>query len=363
MRPLEERASPLYSRDLYARGREMLDHAPMLRSRSFEETRAYLKASHDIDMELVGRPGYDTSVDVRLNALFLPAQWVAYLNYGAAARLRLSPDSSPWLTRDTERKRLPAVYWVHFSLQGSLQAVIRGQAFDGDEHRGIVLSPAGDKILHTSANNARLSLAVREEALNRHLAALLGFMPREPLEFAPAVGAATGHGRRLAGMLHWAAAESERGALLGHALVASRFEAFVLDALLLFQPHNYSEALRRVERRLAPRDVKRARDYIHQNLASPITLADLVDASGVPGRTLLQHFRDAHGVSPMRYVRDLRMQRVRGELASGTARCVADCALRWGFAHPGRFSIEYRRRFGESPSSTLARGRASWPAA
>ena len=57
----------------------MLEHTPMLRSRSFEETRAYLKRSHDIDMDLVGRPGYDTSVDVRLNALFLPAQWVAYL--------------------------------------------------------------------------------------------------------------------------------------------------------------------------------------------------------------------------------------------------------------------------------------------
>jgi AraC-like DNA-binding protein len=338
----------------------MLEHAPMLRSRSFEETRAYLKASHDIDMELVGRAGYDTSVDVRLNALFLPAQWVAYLQYGAAARLTLSPDSSPWLTRDTERKQRPAVYWVHFSLQGSLQAVIRGQAFDGDEHRGLVLSPTGDKILHTSANNARLSLAVREEALKRHLAAMLGYAPREPLEFAPTVGAASGHGRRLAGILHWAAAESERGAVLGHALVASRFEGFVLDALLLFQPHNYSEALRRVERRLAPRDVKRARDFIHEHLASPITLADLVEASGVPGRTLLQHFRDAHGVSPMRYVRDLRMQRVRAEFACGTVKCVAECALRWGFAHPGRFSIEYRRRFGESPSSTLAQARASW---
>ena len=335
----------------------------MLRSRSFEETRAYLKSSHDIDMDLVGRPGYDTSVDVRLNALFLPAQWVAYLQYGAAARLRLSSFSSPWLAREPGRNQLPAVYWVHFSLRGSLKAVIRGQAFEGDKHRGIVLSPVGDKVLHTSADNSRLSLAMREDALNRHLSALLGYSPREPLEFAPAVAAASGHGRRLAGILHWAAAESERGAVLGHALIAARFEGFVLDALLLFQPHNYSEALRRVERRLAPRDVKRARDFIHEHLASPITLVDLVEASGVPGRTLLKHFRDAHGISPMRYVRDRRMERVRGELASGSATCVADCALRWGFAHAGRFSIEYRRRFGESPSSTLARARASWRAA
>ena len=114
-----------------------------------------------------------------------------------------------------------------------------------------------------------------------------------------------------------------------------------------------------VERRLSPRDVRRARDYIHEHLASPITLADLVEASGVPGRTLLQHFRDAHGVSPMRYVRNLRMERVRSELAGASVGCVAGCALRWGFAHAGRFAIEYRRRFGESPSRTLARARAS----
>ena len=29
----------------------MLDHAPMLRSRNFEETRAYLARSHGIDMD------------------------------------------------------------------------------------------------------------------------------------------------------------------------------------------------------------------------------------------------------------------------------------------------------------------------
>lgn len=341
----------------------MLGHAPMLRSRCFEETRAYLERNHAIDMDLEGPAWQETPVDVRLNALFLPGHWVAYLKYGAAARLRLSPRSSPWLTREPERRQSPADYWVHFCLEGSVQAIIGGRVFDGDAHRGIVLSPPGDKTLRTSADNTRLSLAVRGEALNGHLTALLGEAPREALEFAPTVGAAAGHGRRLAGILYWAAAESERGAVLGHALVAARFEAFILDALLLFQPHNYSEALRRVERRLAPRDARRARDYIHEHLSAPITLADLVGVSGVPGRTLLKHFRDAHGVSPMRYVRELRMQRVRAELASGAAARVADCALRWGFAHPGRFSIDYRRRFGESPSSTLARARTSWPAA
>ena len=60
----------------------------------------------------------------------------------------------------------------------------------------------------------------------------------------------------------------------------------------------------------------------------------------------------------MRYARNLRMQRVREMLENGQAREVTEAALRWGFAHAGRFSIAYRRRFGESPSVTLARGRA-----
>jgi AraC-like DNA-binding protein len=336
----------------------LLDHAPMLRSHSFEETRAYLARSHAIDMDLAGPLPKKSSLDVRLNALFLPDQWVAFLKYDVAARLRLRPWSSPWLAREPGQKQ-PPVYWVHFSLRGSIQALIGGQTYDGDEHRGIVLSPACDKTLSTSVDNARLSLAVREEALNRHLAALLGETPRAPVEFAPAIDATCGHGRRLAGILHWAAAESERSAGFCQPLVAARFEGFVLDALLLFQPHNYSAALRRVERRLAPRDVRRTLDFIHANLAQPLTLADLVAVSGVAGRTLLQHFRDFHGVSPMRYLRDLRLERVRDELESGTAPTIAACALRYGFAHPGRFSIEYRSRFGESPSATLARARST----
>ena len=35
---------------------------------------------------------------------------------------------------------------------------------------------------------------------------------------------------------------------------------------------------------------------------------------------------------------------------------VSDVALRWGFTHFGRFSLEYRRMFGESPRETLKRG-------
>lgn len=32
-------------------------------------------------------------------------------------------------------------------------------------------------------------------------------------------------------------------------------------------------------------------------------------------------------------------------------------AMGWGFTHMGRFAVEYRKRFGESPSETLRQRR------
>lgn len=57
------------------------------------------------------------------------------------------------------------------------------------------------------------------------------------------------------------------------------------------------------------------------------------------------------------------MTRARGDLlrpAPGAT--VTNVAMDCGFSHLGRFSCDYCRHFGESPSETLRRGRAT-PAA
>jgi AraC-like DNA-binding protein len=66
-------------------------------------------------------------------------------------------------------------------------------------------------------------------------------------------------------------------------------------------PHNYSEALARPRPWIALSDVQRAVDFIEVNLDGPIVLADIVAASGIPGRTLAQHFHRFRGTTPMRY--------------------------------------------------------------
>ncbi|WP_458372700.1 helix-turn-helix domain-containing protein [Pseudomonas veronii] len=46
-------------------------------------------------------------------------------------------------------------------------------------------------------------------------------------------------------------------------------------------------------------------------------------------------------------------------LSSGNETVTA-VAFRWGFNHLGHFTTDYKRRFGESPSATLARSPSIW---
>jgi transcriptional regulator GlxA family with amidase domain len=59
----------------------------------------------------------------------------------------------------------------------------------------------------------------------------------------------------------------------------------------------------------------------------------------------------------MSYLREIRLQHARKDLSAAdpTETTVTEIATRWGFLHPGRFSAQYRERFGEPPSATLRR--------
>lgn len=114
----------------------------------------------------------------------------------------------------------------------------------------------------------------------------------------------------------------------------------------------------RPERGPAPRDVKKAIDYMRRNVHRKLGMADLAGAAQVAERTLRKHFRAFVGLSPLDYWRRLRLAIVREELLQGAnGASVTDVATLYGFCHLGRFASQYRQSFGEAPSTTLGRGR------
>jgi AraC-like DNA-binding protein len=242
-------------------------------------------------------------------------------------------------------------------LRGRLCGTIANEDVSCRPGAAVLVSPTLDSLVRVERNTAGLNILLSGFVLRRQLAALLGEALKAPLAFAAPLSLREGHGRSLVRFARLAMADLERAnSTLLEPITARSFREFVTSALLLHQPHNYRERLQRLERPAAPRDVKRAVEYMRANLDAAIGLPEIVAASGVPGRTLLQHFRDFKGSSPMRYLRTARYEKVR-EALHGAEReeGITEVAAKWGFTHMGRFSVEYRRRFGESPSETLRR--------
>ena len=281
-------------------------------------------------------------LDVRINGIYLPGMYLGYIQYGPPVEVRA-------VQRDD--------YWIQLPIRGQLQVVSGKASVTCDARRAGIASPTRQDyyLVRSNSGCAGIRLSLFQHALSEQLAVLLGEPPRAALDFAPDIDLTCGYGRSLAAYLRMVVADLEHGdSLLGRPLATSVLEDFIMNALLLSQPHNYSEALRRLEKPIAPRDVKRAIDYIHANLDAPLTIGDITGATGVAGRTLFMHFKVCNGMSPMRYVRNLRFERVRQALLRAEAEdSVTRIAMSCGFSHMGRFAVEYRQRFGERPSQTL----------
>ena len=105
-----------------------------------------------------------------------------------------------------------------------------------------------------------------------------------------------------------------------------------------------------------PRGVRRALDAMRANLGHNWRLTELAAIAGTSGRTLQRQFLAFVGKTPRAVLRDIGFECARRELLQGAPGVtIMDIALRCGFPHCGRFSIAYRRRYGETPSQTLKR--------
>jgi AraC-like DNA-binding protein len=320
----------------------LLERQKILHSHDAEELHAFFDTK-GFRVELPRRS--DALLDLRVNCALLPGVSVGYLQYGpAAAAYAKAPGSD---------------YLVTFPLQGRLEASVPSRSIVCNPLRAVVISypPLPSGPIRSEEGCSRINLTITGEAMRRQLATLLGRPPVEPLIFAPELTLSEGHGRRLAWYLRLAIADFDAAdALPWDTRTTTQFEQVVLTGLLLSQPNNYSAALEDTAKPAAPRDIKRAVDYLEGHLDLPVTIADLVVASQVPGRTLFQHFHDFKGTSPMRYLREARFERVHcALLAAEPEESITAIATHWGFTHLGRFAVGYRRRFGERPSDTLRR--------
>jgi transcriptional regulator GlxA family with amidase domain len=135
----------------------------------------------------------------------------------------------------------------------------------------------------------------------------------------------------------------------------------VLVALLYAADHPYRAALAAPCARPGTATVNRAVGLLEAEPDLPWTVGDLARRAGLSTRALQYGFAAQTGLSPMAYLREVRLRRADADLraeaglraAGGTSQGVAGIASRWGFTNFGRFAAAYRARYGHPPSETL----------
>ncbi|WP_055714629.1 AraC family transcriptional regulator [Streptomyces torulosus] len=315
---------------------------PQLHSCDLEETRAVVAQAfcpHELTLE---HPR--SRLDARYQAVQIGGLGLHYLDYGTD--VRVAPGE------------LGDFYLVEIPLGGVSEISSGGQCVTADRNTAVVLSPARPIETRRSAGSPQLIVRVGRKPLESHLCRTLNRPVHQPLSFALGLPLDTPAGRSLLNLVMLLRGEIENGGgMLNEPLTLARMEELFMTHLLLGQPNTHSEALHRGEQPVPPQAIRRAREIIEARAAEPLTVADIAAEVHVSVRVLQDGFRRYVGCSPTEQLRETRLRGANAALleADPETATVTSVAVRWGFLHMGRFSMEYGRRFGETPSATLRR--------
>jgi AraC-like DNA-binding protein len=97
--------------------------------------------------------------------------------------------------------------------------------------------------------------------------------------------------------------------------------------------------------------------WMKQNFASEFGVADLAARANMSVSSFRKHFGDAAGMSPLRYLKQLRLQEGR-QLMLNHGLDAGRAATRVGYQSASQFSREYSRLFGAPPQRDVQRMRA-----
>jgi AraC family transcriptional regulator len=100
---------------------------------------------------------------------------------------------------------------------------------------------------------------------------------------------------------------------------------------------------------LRPALMRRAEEYIRDNLGGEISLKSLARLSCMSVDHFLRSFRAACGLTPYQYVLEQRLRKAAAMLRRDSTP-IAAIAVQCGFGSPSHFSVKFHAHFGVSPS-------------
>jgi AraC-like DNA-binding protein len=315
-----------------------LNSYPVLRTCDLDQARAAVSARY-CDHRLTLATGRD--LDVRHNHVRGAQVSLNLLSYGGDVCI--------------DPGELHDFYLLQIPLTGAARIRHRSEDVDASPQCGTILNPDRPTQMEWNADCSKLMVQIRASFLDTVAEQELGTALPGPIRFDTAVDLTRPQGQRLRRLAVASARAVEAGVLpvTQQTLTTLSAERQMALNLLTLQPSNISHMLTRAERTCTSPQLRRAVEFIHASFHEDIRLEDIAAAAGAHPRTLQTGFRAQFGQSPITYLRDVRLDQARYRLGRRTNReSVTDVAFGCGYSHLGRFSRDYRARFGFAPSAT-----------
>ena len=277
--------------------------------------------------------------------------------YAPVGTMRVSRVADTQATQFT--RRVPGIdtYCVALMAQGTSQAVQPGskEPAVGSSEIGLIFGGEPGTRFTASDRSIRFHLWVPGRRLRERLEVLLDGQQVKSFAFQPMFDQTRGPGATIRRMLDFLFVELARSdSLLANEIATRTFEDNLALCLLLGLPHTHTQRLQQQGAAAAPRNVRRAEEFMRANASAPLTIVEIAQAAQCSVRALQTAFHRFRGTTPMTALRHIRLEEARTELLRANCTLsMSQIAVHHGFSNPSRFAQLFRRRYGVYPSETL----------
>lgn len=253
-------------------------------------------------------------------------------------------------------------YVVCLPVMGGIQIEHRRSSSVVEGNNGVVFLP-DDRIVfeHWNADSKLLAVRISRQSLENELESSLSRAVHAPISFdldLQTAGSAAPFVRALGHLLQEIRSPS---GLLDHPATRDQLCQLVMTSLLAGHSHQYSAQLAADDEPGTPRALREAVDLINDRFSERLTVNEIASAVGRSVRSLEASFQLHVGLSPMTFLRQVRLSHAHTALIKSDPHetSVAAIAQRFGFPHAARFAAYYRDQYGAAPSEHLGSRRAS----
>ena len=253
-----------------------------------------------------------------------------------------------------------ASYHLCVPLNGWLKSRHRGQQLTSTPAMASIYRPDAEIATWWPGGSRHLAVKIDQVAVDNALEALVQGTVGSPIAFDASLPLNSNVAHdwvRLLRTVHRQLASPD--SLIRQPLVSAPLVESLIHGFLLVASHPYRESLAAPTRPGRPAAVRDAMALIEAGPHLPLTTSTLAMQCHVSVRTLQEGFRRHLDMSPMEYVRMVRLRRAHSDLRSAhpSHTTVAAIAHRWGFTHLGRFATAHKKMYGETPHQALRAAR------